>query len=123
MRSIDCVYIWNEFSVLELANESNGWFRFIINDRLATMYSSGSPEISPNPSEGGREFCRKVQKACARVHLVMPPRGILPSPGETELKISNWCLQSKKENELTITNVESPNVSFFLFHAWYMVFN
>ena len=87
------------------------------------MYSSGSPEISPNPSESGREFCRKVQKACARVHQVTPPRAILTSPGEIELKVSNWCLQSKKENELTITNIESSNVSFFLFHVWYMIFN
>ena len=90
------MYIWNEFSVLELANESNGWFRFVINDRLATMYSSGSPEISPNPAEGGSEFCRKVQKACARVQLTTRPAAILMSPGEMELKISNWCLQSRK---------------------------
>ena len=118
VRSIDCVYIWNEYSVLELANESNGWFRFVINDRMATMYSSGSPEINPNPAEGGHEFCRKVQKACARVHLGAPPPAILTSPGEIQLKISNWCLQSKKEDELIITNIESPNVSFFLFQAY-----
>ena len=117
VRSIDCIYIWNEFSALELANESNGWFRFVINDRLATMYSSGSPEISPNPSDGGSEFCRKVQKACVRAHLAAPPAAILSSPGETKLRISNWCLQSKKEDELIITNIESSNVSFFLFHA------
>jgi len=102
---------------MELANESNGWFRFVINDRLATMYSSGSPEINPNPAEGGSEFCRKVQKACSRVHQEASPPVILSSPGDAQLKISNWCLQSKKEDELTITNIESPNVSFFLFHA------
>ena len=112
VRSIDCLYIWNEFSALELANESNGWFRFVINDRLATMYSSGSPEINPNPSEGGSEFCHKVLRACCRVQSAIPPPAILSSPGEAHLKISNWSLQSKKENELTITNVESPNVRF-----------
>jgi len=29
---------------LELSNGSNGWFRFILDGKLATMYSSGSPE-------------------------------------------------------------------------------
>lgn len=116
VRSIECVYVWNEFSVLELANESNGWFRFVINDRLATMYSSGSPEINPNPSEGGKEFCHKMQKAFGRMQSTTPPAAILSSPGETQLKTSNWCLQSKKDDELTITNIESPNVSL-LFYA------
>ena len=29
---------------MELSNGSNGWFRFILDGKLATMYSSGSPE-------------------------------------------------------------------------------
>lgn len=31
-------------AALELSNGSNGWFRFILDGKLATMYSSGSPE-------------------------------------------------------------------------------
>ena len=44
IRSRDCLYLWNESCALELSNGSNGWFRFILDNKLATMYSSGSPE-------------------------------------------------------------------------------
>lgn len=44
IRSRDCLYLWNDSCALELSNGSNGWFRFILNNKLATMYSSGSPE-------------------------------------------------------------------------------
>lgn len=40
----DCLYIWSDAAALELSNGSNGWFRFILDGKLATMYSSGSPE-------------------------------------------------------------------------------
>ena len=43
-RGKDCLYIWSDAAALELSNGSNGWFRFILDGRLATMYSSGSPE-------------------------------------------------------------------------------
>ena len=44
VRSRDCLYLWTESCALELSNGSNGWFRFILDGKLATMYSSGSPE-------------------------------------------------------------------------------
>lgn len=43
-RGRDCLYVWSDSAALELSNGSNGWFRFIIDGKLATMYSSGSPE-------------------------------------------------------------------------------
>jgi E3 ubiquitin-protein ligase HECTD1 len=43
-RGRDCLYIWSDAAALELSNGSNGWFRFILDGKLATMYSSGSPE-------------------------------------------------------------------------------
>ena len=85
------------------------------------MYSSGSPEISPNPSENAAEFCHKVQRLCSRIHSGgTSPAVILPAPGPTQLKVGNWCIQSKKEDELTITNIDSSRVSIhalLLFHA------
>lgn len=48
VRSQDCVYLWNEFCSLELSNVSNGWFRFLLDNKLATMYSSGSTEGGPD---------------------------------------------------------------------------
>jgi len=50
-RGRDCLYAWNDYVVLELSNGSNGWFRFMINDKLSTMYSSGSPEGQPDTSK------------------------------------------------------------------------
>lgn len=44
VRSKDCLYLWSDYVILELSNGSNGWFRFILDSKLATMYSSGSPE-------------------------------------------------------------------------------
>ena len=48
VRSQDCLYMWNEYCSLELSNVSNGWFRFLIDNKLATMYSSGSTEGGPD---------------------------------------------------------------------------
>ena len=48
VRSQDCLYLWNEFASLELSNVSNGWFRFLVDNKLATMYSSGSTEGGPD---------------------------------------------------------------------------
>ena len=44
VRSRDCLYLWNGFCAIELSTISNGWFRFLIDNKLATMYSSGSTE-------------------------------------------------------------------------------
>lgn len=48
VRSRDCLYFWNDYCVIELSNVSNGWFRFLVDSRLATMYSSGSTEGGPD---------------------------------------------------------------------------
>lgn len=50
-RGRDCLYVWSDSAALELSNGSNGWFRFILDGKLATMYSSGSPE-NGNDSSG-----------------------------------------------------------------------
>lgn len=54
-RGRDCLYVWSDSAALELSNGSNGWFRFILDGKLATMYSSGSPE-NGNDSMG-KHFC------------------------------------------------------------------
>jgi hypothetical protein len=39
VRGRDCLYLWSDAAALELSNGSNGWFRFILDSKLATMYS------------------------------------------------------------------------------------
>ena len=48
VRSRDCLYLWNSCCAIELSSVSNGWFRFLVDNRLATMYSSGSTEGGPD---------------------------------------------------------------------------
>lgn len=60
-RGRDCLYVWSDSAALELSNGSNGWFRFILDGKLATMYSSGSPE---NGSDSSGEF----RKALTIIH-------------------------------------------------------
>ena len=62
-RGRDCLYIWSDAAALELSNGSNGWFRFILDNKLATMYSSGSPEGGSDSSENRGEFLEKLQRA------------------------------------------------------------
>lgn len=54
-RGRDCLYVWSDAAALELSNGSNGWFRFILDGKLATMYSSGSPEAGTDTT-GKRLF-------------------------------------------------------------------
>lgn len=56
VRSQDCLYLWSSYCVIELSNVSNGWFRFLVDNRLATMYSSGSTEGGPG-SYGKDHHC------------------------------------------------------------------
>lgn len=58
-RGRDCLYVWSDSAALELSNGSNGWFRFILDGKLATMYSSGSPE---NGSDSSGEWSRTSWK-------------------------------------------------------------
>lgn len=44
VRGRDGMYLWSDNVAVELSNGSNGWFRYILNGKLSTMYSSGSPE-------------------------------------------------------------------------------
>lgn len=74
-RGRDCLYVWSDSAALELSNGSNGWFRFILDGKLATMYSSGSPE-NGNDSMG-KEYIfvvpkKKEEKICiCVVHKVL----------------------------------------------------
>lgn len=70
VRSRDCLYSWNEYCVIELSNVSNGWFRFLVDSRLATMYSSGSTEGGPDSyGEGVSEaYCVSRNAALCQVH-------------------------------------------------------
>lgn len=69
-RGRDCLYIWSDAAALELSNGSNGWFRFILDGKLATMYSSGSPEGGTDTS--GKHMTYALLYICTHIiHLTI----------------------------------------------------
>uniref|UniRef100_A0A336LX55 E3 ubiquitin-protein ligase n=1 Tax=Culicoides sonorensis TaxID=179676 RepID=A0A336LX55_CULSO len=110
-RGRDCLYVWSDSAALELSNGSNGWFRFILDGKLATMYSSGSPENGNDSSENRGEFLEKLQRARAAVRQGQPSQPILTSPGPHKIVVGNWVLQSQKEQQLHIHNSEGHQVT------------
>ena len=45
------LYIWSDAAALELSKGSNKWFRFILDNKLATIYSFGRSEGDSDSSE------------------------------------------------------------------------
>ncbi|XP_074030514.1 ubiquitin fusion-degradation 4-like isoform X1 [Leptinotarsa decemlineata] len=125
-RGRDCLYIWSDAAALELSNGSNGWFRFILDGKLATMYSSGSPEGGADTSGKGRaadtltteenrgEFLEKLQRARAAVRSTNNSTPLLSKPGPTKLVVGNWSLTSKKDAEIHIHNSDGQQQTTIL---------
>ncbi|GAB0092249.1 E3 ubiquitin-protein ligase Ufd4 [Sergentomyia squamirostris] len=122
-RGRDCLYVWSDSAALELSNGSNGWFRFILDGKLATMYSSGSPENGSDSSGKGHsvdsisseenrgEFLEKLQRARAAVRQGSISQPILSTSTSTRLIVGNWVLQNQKDNQLHIHNTEGHQVT------------
>ncbi|XP_068632880.1 E3 ubiquitin-protein ligase Ufd4 isoform X2 [Battus philenor] len=112
-RGRDALYVWSDAAALELSTGSNGWFRFLLDGKLATMYSSGSPEHQTDNTENRGEFIDKLQRARASVKN-SNPLPILSKPGPTKLILGNWTLSSKKEKELLIHNTDGQQQTTIL---------
>ncbi|XP_032682622.1 E3 ubiquitin-protein ligase HECTD1 isoform X8 [Odontomachus brunneus] len=113
-RGRDCLYIWSDAAALELSNGSNGWFRFILDGKLATMYSSGSPEGGTDTSENRGEFLEKLQRARSQLKVNFVSQPVLSRPGTTRLVVGNWALSSRKESELCIHNSDGQQQATIL---------
>uniref|UniRef100_H3CA85 E3 ubiquitin-protein ligase n=1 Tax=Tetraodon nigroviridis TaxID=99883 RepID=H3CA85_TETNG len=111
IRGRDCLYIWSDAAALELSNGSNGWFRFILDGKLATMYSSGSPEGGSDSSESRSEFLEKLQRARSQVKPVTSSQPILSTVAPTKLTVGNWSLTCLKEGEIAIHNSDGQQAT------------
>uniref|UniRef100_A0AAV2JG34 E3 ubiquitin-protein ligase n=1 Tax=Knipowitschia caucasica TaxID=637954 RepID=A0AAV2JG34_KNICA len=111
IRGRDCLYIWSDAAALELSNGSNGWFRFILDGKLATMYSSGSPEGGSDSSESRSEFLEKLQRARSQVKPVTSSQPVLSAVGPTKLSVGNWSLTCLKEGEIAIHNSDGQQAT------------
>lgn len=85
--------------------------RFILDGKLATMYSSGSPEGGSDSSENRGEFLEKLQRARASVRPHLPSQPILSQPSSTRLVVGNWSLSCRRDGELVINNNDGQQVS------------
>ncbi|XP_045495051.1 E3 ubiquitin-protein ligase HECTD1 isoform X4 [Colias croceus] len=112
-RGRDALYVWSDAAALELSTGSNGWFRFLLDGKLATMYSSGSPEHQTDNTENRGEFIDKLQRARASVKNSVP-QPILSKPSSTKLILGNWVLSCKKEKELHIHNTDGQQQTTIL---------
>lgn len=113
-RGRDCLYLWCDAAALELSNGSNGWFRFILDGKLATMYSSGSPEGGSDSSENRGEFLEKLQRVRSQIKVGVASQQVLPTPGPTRIMVGNWSLACKKEGELIIHNSDGQQQATIL---------
>ncbi|KAM8833425.1 LOW QUALITY PROTEIN: E3 ubiquitin-protein ligase HECTD1 [Synchiropus picturatus] len=111
IRGRDCLYIWSDAAALELSNGSNGWFRFILDGKLATMYSSGSPEGGSDSSESRSEFLEKLQRARSQVKPVTVSQPVLSSVGPCKLTVGNWSLTCLKDGEIAIHNSDGQQAT------------
>ncbi|CAH2234913.1 jg4144 [Pararge aegeria aegeria] len=112
-RGRDALYVWSDAAALELSTGSNGWFRFLLDGKLATMYSSGSPEHQTDNTENRGEFIDKLQRARASVKN-STPQSILSRPASTKLILGNWVLSCRKEKELHIHNTDGQQQTTIL---------
>lgn len=121
----DFIYIWNPFCAIELSHSSNGWFRFLINNKLYSMYSNGKPEAGSTPSStatttlaAGNEVDENKLMFVNR--LLRAKQTFLSDPrtatnvhslfsGERfknkEMRVENWTFKCLSETELEIRNV------------------
>lgn len=111
VRGRDCLYLWSDAAALELSNGSNGWFRFILDSKLATMYSSGSPEGGSDSSENRGEFLEKLQRAKSQIKQGTSSQPMLSQPSSTRLVVGNWSMMCKKDGEIQIHNSDGQHVS------------
>ena len=81
-----------------------------MDDKVATMYSSGSVEGGTSSLSGKSNFVDKMQQACSQVPSDAVLYPILSSPSSVKLRMGNWSLACENDGEIVIRNEESPQV-------------
>ncbi|MFH4979391.1 hypothetical protein AB6A40_006100 [Gnathostoma spinigerum] len=105
IKSRDAFFIWCDAVAMEFSDGSNGWFRFMIDGRLSTMYSSGTPESGSDSAETRGEFVDKLSKARNAVPAGTPLCSVFSKPNsEMNIEVGNWQISSSKSEELIVSN-------------------
>lgn len=111
VRSRDCLYLWSDVCAIELSNGSNGWFRFVLDGKLATMYSSGSPEGGSGSAESRSEFLEKLQRSRSQVTSGTGSQPLLSSHSSNRIIVGNWSLACNQHGQVTIHNADGQQAT------------
>ncbi len=102
------IYVWNQHCCIELSHNSNGWFRFLLNNKLFSMYSNGQPEESADSDENMPIFVNKLLKAkqqCQTLNGGQSYNLFDESISKSEIKLENWIFSITESDELHIANM------------------
>jgi len=100
----DFLYVWNRNCAIEFSHNSNGWFRYLLDSNLYSMYSNGQPETSADKDESKISFLEKFKKAKEGI-ISKTCQEIFKPNEDLVVKIENWQLTCcENGTELHITN-------------------
>jgi E3 ubiquitin-protein ligase HECTD1 len=120
MYTKDFIYIWQPLCAIELSHKSNGWFRFMLNDKLYSMYSNGKPEVNDaeqiteaNTTEDSASLSAEENKQLfinrflkAKEFVLKTQQPILSlfvdasnTSGQQETRVENWLFRIVSSNE------------------------
>jgi len=106
LHAKECIYLWCDYTAISLSSGSNGWFSFIMDGKLSTIYSAGCLDSNGTDSSESRcEFLEKLQRAKCQVASDKPSQPVLSTPGHT-IHLDKWSLKCRREGELAIDNTE-----------------
>lgn len=112
----DFVYAWNPYCAVELSHTSNGWFRFLVNNKLYSMYSNGKPETTQQEEEEEEEELVDENKLMFVNRLLRAKQTFTNCPNEQlftdttdQRVIGNWTLRrvGERGDEMEIRNMSA----------------
>ncbi|CAF0905235.1 unnamed protein product [Brachionus calyciflorus] len=92
----ESIYAWNQMSLIELPNKSNGWFKYLTPNSLKLIYSDGKIVNLNNSDEFLHTFLthkKSVESLSPEIIILAPDK---------QLKIENWNFKSLSESEIQI---------------------
>jgi E3 ubiquitin-protein ligase HECTD1 len=126
--SSDFLYIWQPFCVIELSHKSNGWFRFMLNNKLYIMFTDGKQEMISNTtnkekSKSCEQFMNRFinakdvalnTNAYTVLPLISQDPTLTPATSSSQSKqVENWIFQiesaecDNNNHQLSIKNNHS----------------
>ncbi|TKR70253.1 hypothetical protein L596_022299 [Steinernema carpocapsae] len=109
VRTKETLLVWCDIVAMEFSDGSNGWFRYLIDGKLHTMYSSGSLQAGTDGSDTVEDFKDKFYRAKAELPVGFTVYPLYNMPNlEKKLELGNWSVNCIDPSELFFVNKDSP---------------